>query len=85
MGLTVYRLNEQAFLTAYEALAAQTMQLASFSGDEIRGTIRVEQAGRLIFSIANEAGWESLCRRAAHRAGELCGSVSQCAFRAGVA
>lgn len=57
LGLTVYRLNEQAFLTAYEALAAQTMQLASFSGDEMQGTIRVEQAGRLIFSIANEAGW----------------------------
>lgn len=57
LGLTVYRLNEQAFLTAYEALAAQTMQLESFSGDAIGGTIRVEQAGRLIFSIANETGW----------------------------
>lgn len=55
--MTVYRLNEDAVKTAYDTLSAQTMQMTSFEDTHICGTIEVTEAGRLIFSIANEAGW----------------------------
>ena len=58
VALTVYRLNEGAVRTAYEALAAQTMQMEEFSDTDIRGTVDVREAGRLIFSIAEEDGWK---------------------------
>lgn len=57
LDLTIYRLNPEAVQTAFDTLNKQTMELSSFSDDEITGTIQVEEAGRLIFSIANEDGW----------------------------
>lgn len=57
VALTVYYLNMGAMQTAYGALCAQTMDMTSFSDTKITGTVEAEQAGRLIFSIAQEAGW----------------------------
>lgn len=58
--MTVYRLNMEAFVQAYETLCAQTMRLDEFSDTRVCGTIAVEEAGRLIFSIAKESGWTLL-------------------------
>lgn len=58
--MTVYRLNEEAVNAAYDALNAQTMRLTSFEDARVCGTVEVSEAGRLIFSIANEAGWTLL-------------------------
>jgi uncharacterized membrane protein YfhO len=53
----VYRLNEEAMEQAYETLSSQTMELTSFSDTQVEGQIDVEQEGRLILSIPDEAGW----------------------------
>lgn len=55
--MTAYRLNEDAVDTAYHALNAQTMQVTAFEDERICGQIDVAEAGRLIFSVANEDGW----------------------------
>lgn len=55
--MTVYYLNMEALDTAYQKLASQVMELTAFSDTRVAGKIRVEQPGRLIFSIAKEEGW----------------------------
>lgn len=57
LDLTIYRLNPETVQTAFDTLNEQTMELTDFSDDKITGTIQVEDAGRLIFSIAKEDGW----------------------------
>lgn len=58
--MTVYRLNEETVKAAYETLNAQTMRMTSFEDTNVCGMIEVTEAGRLIFSIADEAGWTLL-------------------------
>lgn len=55
--MTIYRLNPEVVQTAYDTLSQQTLVLTSFSDHALTGTIEVKEAGRLIFSIANESGW----------------------------
>ena len=55
--LVVYRLDLMALRTAYEALAAQTVEVTEVSDTRVKGNVDVTQAGRLIFSIADEDGW----------------------------
>lgn len=55
--MTVYQLNLKALETAFETLNRQTLRMTAFSDDRISGDIKVEEAGRLIFSIAREDGW----------------------------
>jgi hypothetical protein len=57
VDITAYKLNMGALDTAYETLNSQTMELTSFSDRKITGTIDVEKAGDLVFSIAREDGW----------------------------
>lgn len=57
VDITAYKLNMSALDTAYETLNSQTMELISFSDRKIIGTIDVEKAGKLVFSIAREDGW----------------------------
>ena len=57
VDITAYQLNMGALDTAYETLNSQTMELTSFSDRKITGTIDVEKAGDLVFSIAREDGW----------------------------
>ena len=57
VDITAYQLNMDALDTAYETLNSQTMELTSFSDRKITGTIDVEKAGNLVFSIAREDGW----------------------------
>ena len=57
VDITAYKLNMSALDTAYETLNSQTMELISFSDRKIIGTIDVEKAGELVFSIAREDGW----------------------------
>lgn len=55
--LVVYRLDLMALRMAYEALAAQTVEVTEVSDTRVKGNVDVTQAGRLIFSIADEDGW----------------------------
>lgn len=54
VDITAYKLNMSALDTAYETLNSQTMELISFSDRKIIGTIDVEKAGELVFSIARK-------------------------------
>lgn len=56
--MTVYRLHEEAVKNAFDTLNAQTMRLTSFEETNICGEIDVTEPGRLVFSIADEAGWK---------------------------
>lgn len=57
LPLRVYYLNLDAFYQAYEALSRQPFVLTLFENNRIEGTVRLTEAGRLIFSIADEQGW----------------------------
>ncbi len=54
---TIYRLDLDALDQAYETLSAQVMELENYSSTKISGTIEVEEAGDLFFSIPAEEGW----------------------------
>ncbi|MGN1157413.1 MAG: YfhO family protein [Agathobacter sp.] len=53
----LYRMKPEVVEQAYETLTKQTMVTEKFSDTYIKGTIDVKEAGRLIFSIADEPGW----------------------------
>lgn len=57
LPLRVYYLNLDAFYQAYEALGSQPFVLTLFENNRIEGTVRLVEAGRLIFSVADEQGW----------------------------
>lgn len=59
VDITAYKLDMEAFDTAYQTLDSQTMELTSFSDRRITGTIDVKKAGDLVFSIAKEDGWKA--------------------------
>lgn len=58
VNITAYALNLDAVDTAYQTLNEQTMEMTSFSDTKITGTIDVKKEGRLIFAVANDAGWK---------------------------
>ncbi len=53
----VYRLDMEAFLSAFEKLNAQTMELDVFEDTRIEGHIDVKKAGNLLLSIPKEDGF----------------------------
>ena len=53
----LYRMKPEVVDQAYETLTQQTMVTEVFEDTYIKGTIDVKEAGRLIFSIADEPGW----------------------------
>ena len=53
----LYRMKPEVVEQAYETLTQQTMVTEVFEDTYIKGTIDVKEAGRLIFSIADEPGW----------------------------
>ena len=53
----MYRMKPEVVEQAYETLTKQTMVTEVFEDTYIKGTIDVKEAGRLIFSIADEPGW----------------------------
>lgn len=57
ISFTVYKLNLEAVDEAYETLSAQTMVTEEFTDTMVKGSIDVNQAGRLILSIPSEEGW----------------------------
>ena len=58
VNITAYALNLDAADTAYQTLNEQTMEMTSFSDTKITGTIDVKKEGRLIFAVADDAGWK---------------------------
>lgn len=57
LEVKVYYLDLDAFYEAYDTLNSQTFEMAGFENNKITGTVDAKEAGRLIFSIANEDGW----------------------------
>lgn len=57
LQMEVYYLNLDVFYQVYDALNSQTLELTSFDNNRVTGTVQVMEAGRLILSIADEAGW----------------------------
>ena len=55
---SVYKLNLDAVDQAYGTLNQQTMVLEEYTDTSIKGSIDITEAGRLILSIPNEAGWK---------------------------
>ena len=53
----LYRMKPEVVEQAYETLTKQTMVTEVFDDTYIKGTVDVKEAGRLIFSIADEPGW----------------------------
>ena len=53
----LYRMKPEVVEQAYETLTKQTMVTEVFEDTYIKGTVDVKEAGRLIFSIADEPGW----------------------------
>ena len=58
VNIAAYDLNLDAADTAYQTLNEQTMEMTSFSDTKITGTIDVKKEGRLIFAVADDAGWK---------------------------
>ena len=58
VNITAYALNLDAADTSYQTLNEQTMEMTSFSDTKITGTIDVKKEGRLIFAVADDAGWK---------------------------
>ena len=57
IAFTVYKLNLEAVDAAYQTLQKQTMVTEEYTDTLIKGSIHVTDAGRLVLSIPNEAGW----------------------------
>ena len=57
ISFSVYKLNLDAVNDAYETLSQQTMVTEEWTDTYIKGSINVEEAGRLILSIPSEDGW----------------------------
>lgn len=57
ISFTVYKLNMDAVEASYDTLSQQTMKLEEYTDTSIRGSVDVAEAGRLVLSIPNEAGW----------------------------
>lgn len=55
-----YAWNDEAFAQVYQTLCAQTMILDDYSDTRINGHIDVKEAGSLMLSVPNDAGWEVL-------------------------
>ncbi|MGN0350554.1 MAG: YfhO family protein [Roseburia sp.] len=55
--MQLYLLHEESVEAAYNTLNQQTMNLTDFSDTKVEGNIKVEEEGRLIFSIPKEDGW----------------------------
>ena len=53
----LYRMKLEVVDQAYETLTQQTMVTEEFDDTQIKGHIDVKEAGQLIFSIADEPGW----------------------------
>ena len=57
VSFMLYKLDLEAVNEAYETLNEQTMVTEEFTDTTIKGSIEIEKAGRLIFSIPYEDGW----------------------------
>ena len=58
IDVTGYELNDAAMQTAFDTLNQQTMTLDSYTDTSVKGHMEVTQAGNLILSIPNDAGWQ---------------------------
>jgi len=60
-GLNVYKLDNQAWETAYNKFASQSLNVTHFENTEITGDINMQQDGVLFTSIAQDGGWSVYC------------------------
>ncbi len=57
MNFYAYMMNEEVLLQVYEVLAANTMEITSFSETRITGSIESGTSGELLFTIPYDKGW----------------------------
>lgn len=57
ISFSLYRINEEEFETAYQALSESQLQVSSYTSNRIDGTINCKKAGKLVFSIPYVPGW----------------------------
>lgn len=57
LNLAVYSLNEHALQCVLQSIGEQPFTVVSHSSDCITGTIDVNKAGHMVFSIPYETGW----------------------------
>lgn len=57
-SVTIYRMDEEVLARTLEVLSAQHFETDSWESDRITGSITLETAGRVIFSIPYEDGWD---------------------------
>lgn len=57
MNFYAYKMNEDVLLRIYETLAADTMEITSFSETKILGSVYSDTDGELLFSVPYDKGW----------------------------
>lgn len=60
-GMNLYRLDEQRWQQVYERLSAQQLQVDSFEGTSLEGTITMEEEGLVLATIPQDGGWTVYC------------------------
>lgn len=60
-GLNVYKFDNQAWETAYNKFASQSLNVTSFENTSITGDITMQEDGVLFTSIAQDGGWSVYC------------------------
>ncbi|MDE6677679.1 MAG: YfhO family protein [Ruminococcus sp.] len=60
-GLNVYKFDNQAWETAYNKFASQSLDVTSFKNTTIKGEITMQEDGVMFTSIAQDGGWRVYC------------------------
>lgn len=58
ISVDFYRLNTEGLEEALQVLGANHLENVTMEGDRITGTLQLEEAGRLLLTLPNEAGWK---------------------------
>lgn len=57
MSLSVYTLEEERFINAYNILNNNSLNITSHSDTKIKGTVTAQSDGTMLFSIPYDGGW----------------------------
>lgn len=60
-GLNLYRMNTDTWNSTYQKLAAQSLDVESFSNTALSGTIQMAQDGLVMTTIPQDGGWSVYC------------------------
>ncbi|MCM1133289.1 MAG: YfhO family protein [Ruminococcus flavefaciens] len=60
-GLNIYKLDNEAWQTAYNKLSAHSLDVTEFKTTSITGTINMDKPGVMFASISQDGGWSVYC------------------------